>query len=63
MAQRQYFCPHCDDTFSLGPALQSHITEEHPRGDDHRLPAEMRHFAGSVVESGWTGDEPDALWI
>ncbi|MFB7919352.1 hypothetical protein [Streptomyces sp. NPDC056061] len=63
MVQRQYFCPHCNDTFSIGPVLQDHIAAEHPQGDDHRIPAEMQHFAGSATESGWVGDEPDALWV
>ncbi|MFE0101227.1 hypothetical protein [Streptomyces sp. NPDC059009] len=30
MTQRQLFCPHCDDTFSLGSALTDHVVEEHP---------------------------------
>ena len=61
--QRQYFCPHCDQTFGAGADLQSHVIEDHPRGDDHRLPAGMGHLSATAAESGWHGDECDALWI
>lgn len=57
MAQRQHFCPHCDDTFGMGSALNEHVQTEHP------LPPPVSSYEwsvavslGSSVECGYYDD-------
>lgn len=56
MKQRQHFCPHCDDTFSLGSALTEHMQTEHPLPPANATPAEMGYQLGSSTECGYYDD-------
>lgn len=54
---KQYLCPDCGQAFSLWSYLMDHQEDEHPAGDDHSVPPEMRWMLGSAVESGGFDDD------